>query len=209
MLTELIVSIILPIIEQISYIGIFILMTAESTILPVPSEAVLPFAGYLVEEGKLNLYFALIAATIGTIIGSLISYYIGKKAGRWIVEKYGRYILLDKHHLLIAEKWFLKHGSKTIFICRFIPVIRHVISIPAGTAKMDLKKFILYTALGGLIWNSILLYVGILLQKNWETILEYSQWIDLIVIIIVIILLAMFLKKTIKHKKNKIAKKVS
>ena len=192
------IFIILSIIEKIGYLGIFILMVAESTILPVPSEAVLPFAGYLVGEAKLNFWLVLSVATIGTTTGSLISYHIGKKAGRWIIEKHGKYFLLDTNHLSIAEKWFLNHGSKTIFICRFVPAIRHVISIPAGVAKMNLKKFVTYTTIGGLIWNAILICAGMQLQKNWETILKYTQWIDLIIITILIALVIIFLKKKMK-----------
>ncbi len=202
MITEFVISLVLPIIQAIGYLGVFILMTAESTLLPVPSEAVLPFAGYLVAQGQMNLWIALASATIGTIAGAAISYAIGKYLGRAVVEKYGKYILVSEHDLDIAKQWFDKHGDKTIFICRFIPVVRHVISIPAGTAKMHFKKFLLYTAIGGLMWNAILIYVGIMLQNHWDAIIQYSTIIDIIAIIGIIAVLAWLFKERIFTKKE-------
>jgi len=194
MITELALGIVLPIIQTIGYLGVFLLMLAESTLLPIPSEAILPFAGYLIAQGQMNLWITLLAATIGTIIGSIISYAIGKYIGRTVVLKYGKYILLDEHDLDIAKNWFYKHGEKMIFVCRFIPVIRHVISLPAGTAQMHFRKFIIYTAIGGLMWNSILIYIGIQLEQNWNMLIQYSQLIDIVAIIAIIILIIWFVK---------------
>jgi len=174
------------------------LMAAESTLLPVPSEAVLPFAGYLIAQGKMDLIITVITATSGTIIGSLISYYIGKYLGKEIVEKYGKYFFITKKEIDMAHKWFEKHGEKTIFICRFIPVIRHVISLPAGTAEMKRRKFITYTALGGLMWNSILVIAGIQLQKNWAELLKYTEILDALIIIGAIIFILWFASKHLK-----------
>ena len=198
MITEILVNAILQIISTLGYVGIFVLMTAESTLLPVPSEAVLPFAGYLVAQGKMDLIITILVATIGTIVGSLISYYIGKYIGKGIVEKYGKYFFVTKKELNLAHKWFEKHGEKTIFICRFIPVIRHVISLPAGTAEMKRRKFITYTALGGLAWNSILVIVGIQMQKNWAELLKYTEIIDILIIIGAIIFIIWFVAKHLK-----------
>ncbi len=205
MIAELLVPFVLEILKAIDWLGVFLLMTAESTLLPVPSEAVLPFAGYLVAQGQMNLWVALASATIGTILGSAISYAIGKYLGRAVVARYGKYVLVTEHDLDIAKNWFDKHGEKMIFICRFIPVIRHVISIPAGIAQMNFKKFILYTAIGGLLWNAFLIYVGMQLQQNWDVILKYSQWIDILAIIVIVIAIAWFVGT--KLKKDKIAKK--
>jgi len=191
----------LQIIQTLGYSGVFVLMLAESTLLPIPSEGVMPFVGYLTAQGNFNLILVLAVATIGTIIGSLISYYIGKYLGKPIVSKYGKYFFIKEKELDDAEKWFEKHGEKTIFICRFIPVIRHVVSLPAGAAKMKRRKFIFYTALGGLIWNGILLYAGIVLEKNWNAILAYTQYIDAFVIIIIVLGAIYLIYKQVAKKK--------
>ncbi|MFA6064714.1 MAG: DedA family protein [archaeon] len=200
MLTELLLSTLTQIISTLGYAGIFVLMAAESTFLPVPSEGVLPFAGYLIAQGQLNLYLVILIATLGTILGSLISYYIGKYFGKKIVLRYGKYFLVNKKEVELAEKWFEKYGTKTIFVCRFIPVIRHVISIPAGTAQMKRRKFITYTALGGLIWNSILVFAGITLEKNWELLLNYTSILDPIIIVLIILGIVWFWRTHLKNK---------
>ena len=133
MLTELIMGAVLAIIQSLGYAGIFVLMLAESTVLPVPSELVLPFAGYITALGSFDFWLVLIVATLGSIAGATISYGVGKVIGQEALMRVGKYFLLNEHDLDIARKWFTKHGEKTIFICRFIPVVRHVISIPAVT----------------------------------------------------------------------------
>src|SRR3989344_9038650 len=142
------------------YFGLFILMALESMIAPVPSEVVMPFAGYLVLQGRFDFWIVLLVSGLGSIFGSVLSYYIGFYGGRPFVLRYGKYLLLDKEHLEWTENWFRKQGNKTIFISRFIPVVRHLISIPAGIAKMAIHKFVIYTFLGATIWNFILLYAG-------------------------------------------------
>lgn len=200
MIVEVLLGMVLWLINSIGYAGIFLLMAAESTFLPVPSELVMPFAGYQVAAGQLELIAVIVAATVGTIAGALISYYIGKYIGRALVERYGKYFFLSAHEMDKAHKWFEKHGEKTIFICRFIPAVRHVISLPAGAAEMNLKKFIAYTALGGLIWNSFLVWVGMLLQKNWNEVVKYTSQLDVVIVIIVIVFIVWFIWQ---HKKNK------
>ena len=195
MITEILIGLILQIISSLGYAGIFVLMLAESTFLPVPSEGVLPFAGYLIAQAKFDLLLTIAVATLGTIAGSLISYFIGKYLGRAIVSRYGKYFFVSEHDLELAHKWFVRHGEKTIFICRFIPVVRHLISLPAGAAKMNLKKFLAYTFLGGLIWNSFLIFVGIELQQNWNTILNYTQYLDVLALAAIVVLIAWLLFK--------------
>ena len=136
-LTEFLVKYIVAFIESTGYISVFILMMLESMVAPVPSEAVMPFAGFLVESGQFTFLGVVFFSTFGSIIGSLISYYIGYYGGRPIVEKFGKYLFLDKHHLDITEKYFQKKGDITILICRFVPIVRHLISIPAGMGKMN------------------------------------------------------------------------
>ena len=135
-------------INQCSYVGIFLLMTLESMVAPIPSELVMPFAGFLIFTGQFNVVPVMVASSLGSIVGSLLSYGMGM-LGKPVVLRYGRYLLLNPHHLEWTEQFFLRHGGKTIFISRFIPVVRHLISIPAGLARMPLIPFILYTAGGG------------------------------------------------------------
>ena len=144
-------------INQCSYAGVFLLMTLESMVAPIPSELVMPFAGFLIFTGQFGVVPVMVASTLGSIVGSLLSYGMGM-LGKPVVLRYGRYLLLNVHHLEWTEKFFLRHGGKTIFISRFIPVVRHLISIPAGLARMPLIPFILYTAVGATLWNGFLTY---------------------------------------------------
>ncbi|RJO59848.1 DedA family protein [Candidatus Parcubacteria bacterium] len=186
-LTEFIVHYATLIIEKTSYFGMGILMVMESMVFPVPSEGVMPFAGFLWYDGKLNFWLIVLASTVGSIIGSLISYFIGKYGGRPFVKKFGRYFLLNEHHLDQTENFFQKYGQKTIFISRFIPVVRHLISIPAGVGNMPLGKFCLYTVLGAGIWNAILTWAGFLLGKSWESIRKYSEMIDYAILVLILV----------------------
>lgn len=182
-ITEFLVGYIVAFIQSTGYMSVFILMMLESMVAPVPSEAVMPFAGFLVESGEFTFAGVLIVSTFGSIIGSLISYYIGYFGGRPLVERFGKYLLLDKHHLDLTEKYFQKKGDTTIFICRFIPVVRHLISIPAGMGKMNIVKFSIYTIIGAALWNAFLTYVGIKLKSNWNEVIKYSSVIDIVVVI--------------------------
>jgi len=202
MLTELLMGLVLGIIQGFGYLGIFLLMLAESTFLPVPSELVLPFAGYLIALGNFDFFAVIIAGLVGSITGSAISYWIGKVIGREAIVRVGKYFLLNEHDLDIAHRWFEKHGEKTIFLCRFIPAVRHVISIPAGIAEMNFKKFILYTAAGALLWNAFLVIIGVQLQKNWELILQYTEVFDMIAIIAVVALIIFFFYRHTKKTKK-------
>ncbi len=197
----------------LGYPGITFLMVLESMIFPLPSEAVLPFAGYLVSIGQLNMWFVIIAATIGSVIGSWIGYEMGSFGGRRFLRKYGKYFLLNETHLDWTEQWFIKYGEKTIFFSRLIPVVRHFISIPAGTSKMNKGKFFFYTITGAFIWNWFLVWCGILLGKEWELIQSYTQPFEIVVIGIIIILVGWFVFKEIEkrtfNKKIKNIKKIS
>ena len=169
-------------------------MIAESALIPIPSEVIMPFSGYLVSSGKLNVVYVIIAGSIGNLIGSLVAYYIGLRLGREFILKYGKYVLLRKSHLETTESYFKKYGDRSTFISRMLPAVRTYISLPAGVAKMNLKKFIIYTLIGSIIWNSILTYIGIQLGQEWKNILHYSDYFDAIVVIGVIIAIAVFLR---------------
>ena len=190
-LTNFLIDYFTLIIEKLGYLGIGILMTLESMVAPVPSEAVMPFAGFLWYDGKFTLWGIILASTLGSILGSLISYYIGAYGGRPLVKKFGKYLLLNEHHLDKTEQFFQKYGDKTIFISRFIPIIRHLISIPAGIGQMRLGKFILYTTVGAGLWNSFLAWLGFQLRDKWEVIRKYTEILDVLIIIIIVMTFAM------------------
>jgi membrane protein DedA with SNARE-associated domain len=139
---------------------------------------------------------------LGSAFGSLISYYMGSYLGRPFILKFGKFLLLEEEHLEWTEKWFKRRGNKTIFISRFVPVVRHLISIPAGVAKMPLRKFVLYTFLGATLWNLILLYAGFKLGSHWDKIHEYSRQLDIIFVIAVALFVAYFIRKHHKNRKN-------
>jgi membrane protein DedA with SNARE-associated domain len=168
-------------INQCGYVGVFLLMTLESMVAPVPSELVMPFAGFLIFTGQFGVVPVLVASTLGSIAGSLLSYGMGM-LGKPVVLRYGRYLLLNVHHLEWTEQFFLRHGGKTIFISRFIPVVRHLISIPAGLARMPLIPFILYTTVGATMWNMFLTYLGFRLKQNWPIIQKYTHILDYFVV---------------------------
>jgi membrane protein DedA with SNARE-associated domain len=168
-------------IHYLGYGGIFILMALESMIFPIPSELIMPFAGFLIVTGQFDPVWVIVASSLGSIAGSLLSYGMGT-LGEPVVLRYGRYLLLNKHHLEWTELFFFRHGGKTIFISRFIPVVRHLISIPAGLARMSLIPFILFTIAGATLWNSFLTYLGMRLRENWWVIQQYTHILDYFVV---------------------------
>lgn len=166
------------------YAGVFGLMVLESSSLPVPSEVVLPFAGYLVSMGLLNFWLVVIVATVAAIVGSLIDYYIGLKGIEILAKKrILGHVILSMDQLAMAGKWFEKYGSFAIFIARLIPGLRTIISFPAGAARMPLVKFLVYTIAGCLLWNVVLIYVGYYLGINWTEVADISHYIIIAVIV--------------------------
>lgn len=182
-ITDALVTFCTLFIERTGMAGIMVLMGLESMIAPVPSEAVMPFAGFLWFEGKLTFWQILFASTLGSLIGSLISYYLGASWSDAVIKRWGRYLLLNHHHLVQTQRFFARYGDKAVFISRFVPVVRHFISIPAGAGKMDLVKFITYTALGAATWNMFLAWVGYRLDSRWEDIRNYTEVVDVVLIV--------------------------
>jgi membrane protein DedA with SNARE-associated domain len=206
MITELISQYAVKILEMMGYWGAGLLMALESMIAPVPSEAVMPFVGFLVADGKWNPMLAILATSLGSIVGSLISYYLGLYGGKPVVLRVGKYLLLDKHDLEITEKFFNKRsGVWTLFISRFIPVIRHFVSIPAGMGKMPVGSFVTVTLLGATLWNTFLLYLGIKLRENWQVVQKYSHQIDIGVVIFLVALLGWFVYTRLQKRKTRAA----
>ena len=158
--------------------AVFGLMLLESMGILIPSEAISPFAGYLVSQGRMGLFWAVAAGVLGNLAGSWIAYLIGLWGGRELWFHYGRYVGVRQHHLILAEKWFDKYGEFTVFISRCLPVVRTFISFPAGTARMNFAKFTFYTFLGCVPWVFALTYLGYLLGENWDMIGDYLHYLD-------------------------------
>ena len=158
--------------------AVFVLMLLESMGILIPSEAISPFAGYLVSEGQMGFVAAVTAGVLGNLVGSCIAYAIGLWGGRELWFRYGKYVGVRAHHLVVAEKWFDRYGELAVFVSRCLPVIRTFISFPAGTARMNFAKFVLYTLLGCVPWVFALTYLGYTLGKNWETIGDYLHYLD-------------------------------
>ena len=188
------------IIQAMGYFGLVILMALESMVVPLPAELVMPFAGFLASQGKFSFLYVVIFSTLGSIIGSLISYYMGKYGGEPLVAKFGRYVFLDIHDLEKTKKWFQKRGEITIFISRFIPVVRHLISIPAGIGRMNIIKFSLYTIFGAGLWNAFLTYLGYILGENWESVRGYSEYISITVAVLLVIACVFFARRHLRNK---------
>lgn len=194
-LTEFIADHATAFINEIGYAGVFVLMILESMVFPIPSEAVMPFAGFLIETGTFTFTGVILASTLGSIVGSLLSYWIGQYGGKPFIAKYGKYLLLDERDLAFTESFFAKRGEITIFVSRFIPVVRHLISIPAGIGQMSMPKFLLYTILGAGMWNAILTVAGYYLKQNWDAIMEYSHAVDIVVVVLLGLAVAFFVYK--------------
>ncbi len=181
--------------ENMGYVGLFILMTLESLSLPIPSEVILPFTGYLIYIGRLNLILAFIDSTIASLVGSLILYLLSYYVGYSIVLRLGKYVGISERHLEAAEQWFNKYGGISVVLAKFIPGIRALISIPAGVARMNVWLFMLYTIVGSAIWNMVLIYVGLSLGPAWKTglalVSRYIDYIALASVIVIVVLVVM------------------
>jgi membrane protein DedA with SNARE-associated domain len=188
-MTELIhdfINIIVNFIGHIGYVGIFIGMFLESTIIPIPSEVIMIPAGIASAKGDFDIYLVTIIGTIGNVLGAVFSYYLAKILGRKILLKIGRYFFIKPHTITQIEIFFKKHGSVSVFIGRLLPGFRHFISLPAGIANMNFNLFLLYTSLGSAIWTSILAFCGYFIGDNQDLILKYVKEITILVLILVV-----------------------
>jgi len=168
-------------IETLGYAGVAALMAIESACIPLPSEIIMPFSGYLVSTGKMNLHGASIAGAFGCAVGSAVAYYAGMLGGRPFVEKYGRYVLIRARDIDKADRWFNKYGEAAVFISRLLPVIRTFISFPAGVSKMNFPRFLAYSFVGSVPWCYFLAYVGKVLGENWQSIKGYFHGADAVI----------------------------
>ncbi len=201
-ITEIVIALIIDFLAKYGYVAIFFLMMLESMMLPIPSEVVIPFGGFLAYKGTLNIYGVIAAATAGGLLGSYIAFLIGYFGGRPFILKYGKYMLIDRDNLERAERWFNKYGRISVFTTRLVPVIRTFISLPAGIAKMNTYRFLIYTFLGSLIWSIFLGYLGYMLKERWIIIFSLFSKADPVIIGIGIIILAYIIYKLYKNYKK-------
>jgi len=181
-------------IGTLGYPGIFLLMAMESSIIPIPSELVMPPAGYLAQQGKMSMTVAIICGTAGSLVGAYANYYAAHYLGRPLLLKYGKYVFITEEKFAKVEKFFLKHGEISTFIGRLLPVIRHLISLPAGLAGMNHVKFALYTLLGAGIWCTVLTFIGYFIGSNQELIMQYSHQAVIAVIVLSCALVAVYIR---------------
>ena len=190
-------------IKEFGVWGISLLMAIESCNIPLPSEAILPFAGYLVSVGEIsNIHIASVFGAIGCLIGSIPSYYLGYFGGREFIEKYGKYFLISRKDLETADKWVEKYGDWAFFLCRMLPVVRTFISLPAGILKAKKRTFFTLTFLGSLIWSYVLVFVGIKMGENFETLKSVWHKFDAIILSIITVLGIIYVYKHIKNLKE-------
>ncbi|MHB1697300.1 MAG: DedA family protein [bacterium] len=182
----------------LGYPGIIFLMILESCALPVSSEVILGFSGFLSGEGKINFYLVVLSATLGTLIGSSLLYYIGKKGGRPLIEKYGKYLLINKNDLDEATVWFKKYGSFAVFVGVCLPVIKTYIGFPPGASLMNYKKFSFYIIIGSLIYNTAVAYLGLIVGQNINVLSPYFRKFGIILILIVAALIIIYIYRHIK-----------
>lgn len=180
-------SVVIAIISVSGYWGILVCMAIESACIPLPSEIIMPFAGYLVLKGEFTLWGAALAGALGCVVGSVIAYYIGVYLGRDFILKYGRYFLINSKDIDWAERWFKKYGSAAIFFSRLLPVIRTFISFPAGVVRMKMTPFIFYTFLGSYPWCYGLAWLGKKMGENWNSLGPYFHRFDILIGIILLL----------------------
>ena len=195
---DLLAQFVVATIDKVGYFGIFFLMALESCGIPMPSEVIMPFSGFVVAEGKMLFWTIVIVGALGNLVGSWIAYWIGYKGGRPLIEKYGKYILISKHDLDLADKWFTKYGDWTVFFGRLLPVVRTYISFPAGISKMDLKKFSFFTFAGALPWTYLFAYLGVKMGNNWEQIRTKLHGFDMAIALTIVVLIALYIWRHIK-----------
>jgi membrane protein DedA with SNARE-associated domain len=202
---EILSAFIVATISTLGYGGVVLLMAIESACIPLPSEIIMPFAGYLVSRGEMNLWLVGVAGAVGCVLGSMVAYWAGMYGGRPLIEKYGRYILISHHDLDLADRWFAKYGEIIVFASRLLPAIRTFIAFPAGVARMNISRFIIYTFAGSLPWCLGLAYVGQKLGEQWDKdprLKSLFHRFDFVIGIILVLGAAWWIWRHIRHSKR-------
>lgn len=192
--------------NSIGWTGVVVLMAIESACIPLPSEVIMPLAGWmLVRENELGLSSVVLAGVfgaLGCVVGSLVAYVVGAWGGRPLVERYGRYVLISPHDLQRADAWFARYGDWAVFFSRLLPVVRTFISFPAGIARTNLPRFIVLTFLGSLPWTVALAYAGYVLGEHWETIREVMRPFDIPIILFFVVLVAIYVYRHLRKSQS-------
>jgi membrane protein DedA with SNARE-associated domain len=200
---------IIAVISASGYWGVALLMAIESACIPLPSEVIMPFAGYLVHTGRLNLFLVATAGAIGCNLGSAVAYWIGAWGGRPLVERFGRYVLMSRHDLDRVTRYFERYGSITVFVARLLPVVRTFIALPAGIARMPQLRFHIYTFLGSWPWCFALAYVGAKLGEGWESDPRFKEAFHRFHLIVVVLLVVGFAWFVWSHWRNRTREEVA
>jgi membrane protein DedA with SNARE-associated domain len=180
-------------ITTIGYPAVIFMMAIESACIPLPSEIIMPFSGFLVSRGDFNIHLAAISGAVGNLIGSVGAYAAGAYGGRGFIERYGKYILISRHDLARADRWFGRYGDWTVLVARMLPIVRTFISLPAGVARMRFGRFVLFTFVGALPWCYLLTYIGKVLGDHWSDIRMYFHSIDYVVLGVLIVMFIIWL----------------
>lgn len=197
---EQVSALFLDFIASWGYVAVAVLMAAENACIPIPSELILGFAGYLIFAEKMTFLGALTAGMIGGMAGSIFAYAVGARGGRSFVDRYGRYFFIKKSHVDIAQNWFDKYGLKAVFFSRMLPVVRTFISLPAGFARVDMKMFLILTFAGALPWTALILFAGMKLGEGWKLLTEIGHEASIVFVVIAVILLAVLY---VRHRRRK------
>jgi len=201
---EIFSNLIVGTISALGYPGVVLMMGIESACIPLPSEIIMPFSGYLVYTGRFNLWAVSAAGAAGCVLGSLVAYYAGMWGGRPFIEKYGRYVLISLHDLNVADRWFARRGELIVFASRLLPVIRTFIAFPAGVAKMNLSRFVVYTFVGSFPWCLGLAYVGQKLGEQWDKNDTLKTWFhrsDFVIGIIGVLAVVWWVRRHLKDSR--------
>ena len=197
------------VVESLGYIGLLLMIALENVFPPIPSELVLPLAGFLTGQGDMWFPGAVLAATAGSILGALILYYIGYYFGenriRALVRKFGRWVMVSEGDIDKANDWFDRHDRKAVLFGRMFPVVRSLISIPAGIRQMPMTRFLIYTTIGSAVWNTTLIGIGWILGDNWEAVEEYVGYFQYVVILAVLAGIAWFVYKKVQQRNQGMA----
>ena len=201
-LIGLLAGFVIAFISRWQYAGIALLMGIESACIPLPSEIIMPFSGYLVSKGTLALWLVALAGAVGCVLGSLAAYAAGAWGGRPFIRRYGKYMLISSSDLDLADRWFQRHGDITIFVGRLLPVIRTFIAFPAGVARMPLWRFSIYTFAGSFIWCLALAWIGLKLGEHWNTLGSYFHRFDALIVAFLVLAFGLYVWRHIRQMRR-------
>ncbi|MHB1415040.1 MAG: DedA family protein [Chloroflexota bacterium] len=206
-MTAALEQMVIPFLEHLyasmGYLGVLLAMAIESACIPLPSEIILPMAGWMVSRGVWDIWVVVIFATAGNTLGSIIAYSVGAFGGRPILERYGRYVLISAHDIEIADRWFARYGEWAVFFSRMIPIVRTFISLPAGIVHMNFAKFVLYSTLGALPWSLLLVYAGKLAGDNWVAIRQFLHQFDYVIIAVLVAAIAFYVYRHLRRSASR------